>query len=242
MELVELDGIALAVHRWGDAGPHVLFWHALGPDPSGLDFEPVAERLIASGLRVTAVDGPGFGASPLLEADGYGLDALASIVAGVVARLHLAPVVVVGHSWGGAIAVRFAASHPDQVEALVLLDSGHMDYADLADVDERTAEEWVEQVRSRGVQRPEAMGRAMSGMTERISGDWPKIDAAGIPTLIFLATVPPHGDQNREHIERFQEALPRAEVRWLDGVSHSMLSDVGAELGDEVAVWLREIK
>ncbi len=68
MQLVELDDAALAVHEWGSgSGAPLLFWHALGPDASAEYFAPVAERLAAAGRRVVAVDGPGFGSSPLLE-------------------------------------------------------------------------------------------------------------------------------------------------------------------------------
>ena len=68
MRLVELGNATLAVHEWGSpAGQPFFFWHALGPDASAEYFGPVAERLAAAGYRVVAVDGPGFGASPLLD-------------------------------------------------------------------------------------------------------------------------------------------------------------------------------
>ena len=59
-----------------------------------------------------------------------------------------------------------------------------------------------------------------------------------IPTLLLLATLPPHGDQNREYVPRFVAAVPHAEIRWLDGVSHSVLADAGPGLGDEIADWI----
>ncbi len=82
-----------------------------------------------------------------------------------MARLELAPLVVMRHSWGGAIAVRYTAAHPENVAGLVLLDSGHIDYGDLpgADVD-RSAADWVEEVRARDGRLPEARGRAMHGL------------------------------------------------------------------------------
>jgi pimeloyl-ACP methyl ester carboxylesterase len=239
MPTVDAGGLTLAIHRWGDpASPGVLFWHALGNDATGRDLEPIAGRLVASGYRVIAVDGPGFGASPLVDAEHYRLDVLAEAFGAVVRHEGAAPVVAMGHSWGGAIAVLYAAAHPDEVRALVLLDSGHIDYMDLADVSEHSAEEWVEQVRQHDGERPEARGRAMAGLTARISQAWPVLAEHRIPTLLLLATVPPHGEQNREHVPRFSRAVPHAEVRWLEGVTHSMLGDVGPGLGDDIASWL----
>ncbi len=240
MRLVDLDNATLAVHEWGLAtGPALLFWHALGPDASAEYFAPVAERLAAAGHHVVAVDGPGFGSSPLLDEERYALDSLAALVQGLVARLELVPLVMMGHSWGGAIAVRYTAAHPENVAALVLLDSGHIDYSDLPGVDlDRSASEWVEEVRARDGLLPEARGRAMHGLTARVSDAWPEIARHRIPTLLVLATLPPHVDQNREHAGRFQEAIPAAEVRWAENAGHGIVDDVGPPLGDEIAVWL----
>jgi pimeloyl-ACP methyl ester carboxylesterase len=240
VRLVELDNATLAVHEWGSpSGRPFFFWHALGPDASAEYFGPVAGRLAAVGYRVVAVDGPGFGASPLLGEERYALQSLAEVVHQLVVALDLAPLVLSGHSWGGAIAVRYAAAHPETVTALVLLDSGHIDYGDLPGVElGRTAAEWVEEVRARDDRLPEARGRAMHGLTARVSDAWPVIAEHHIPTLLVLATLPPHVDQNREHVGRFQGALPQAEVRWAENAGHGIVDDVGPPLGDEIADWL----
>ena len=103
-----------------------------------------------------------------------------------------------GHSWGGAVAVRYAAAHPSLVRAVVLLDSGHIDYRDLPDVDaDRAPEEWVAEAAARDPRLAEARGKAMHGMTDRVSVAWPVLAEHEIPTLLLLATVDPHGTQNR---------------------------------------------
>lgn len=240
MRLVELGDATIAVHEWGDAdAPTLFFWHALGLEASGQMLDDVAPRLAAASFHVVAVDGPGFGGSPLLDPESYRVEALARLVHRVVATLDLEPIVFMGHSWGGAIAVRYAAEHPDQVRALVLVDSGHIDYADLGGVDApRTPAEWVADAAARDPRNAEARGLAMRGLTDRISDAWPVIEEHGVPTLVLLATQEPHVSQNREHIDRFEAALPSAEVRWVEGASHDVLADVGAPLGDEIAGWL----
>jgi pimeloyl-ACP methyl ester carboxylesterase len=230
----------LAVREWGDSGDiPIVFWHALGPDPSGADFADVGRVLAGAGFHILAVDGPGFGRSPLLPAEGYRLESLVEGLRELVDGRGADRPVLVGHSWGGAIAVHYAAAHPDDVRALVLLDSGHIDYASLPDVDvDRTADEWVEDVRSHDPRRAEARGRAMAGLVEPVSSAWPVLAAHKVPTLLLLATEPPHIDQNRQHIGRFEAAVPHAEVRWVEGAGHGILADAGAPLGDEIATWL----
>lgn len=230
----------LAVREWGEAGDvPVVYWHALGPNPSGADLAEVAPVLVGAGFHVLAVDGPGFGRSPLLAADDYRLDSLVSGLRELIDERELDRPVLMGHSWGGAIAVRYAAAHADDVRALVLLDSGHIDYASLPDVDvDRTPEEWVEEVRAQDSHRAEARGRAMSGLTEPVSVAWPVLAATEIPTLLLLATEPPHGEQNRAHIGKFEAAVPHAEVRFVAGAGHGILADVGVPLGEEIATGL----
>lgn len=234
--------MTLAVHEWGDAADvPLVFWHALGANPSGADLAEAAPVLTDAGFRVLAVDGPGFGRSPLLQADGYRLPALVAALRELVDERELDRPVLMGHSWGGAIAVRYSGAHPDDVRALVLLDSGHIDYGSLPEAGlDREADEWVEEARARDPRRAEARGRAMSGLTEPVSPAWPVLAAHAVPTLLLLATEPPHVEQNREHIGRFEAAVPHAEVRWVEGAGHGLLADAGPPLHDEIATWLVE--
>jgi len=231
------------VHEWGSRDdPPVLFWHALGPDASGADLAPVAPPIAAAGYHVLAVDGPGFGRSPARPSDGYGLATLVHVLHDVVDERDLERPVLMGHSWGGAVAVRYAGAFPDDVRALVLLDSGHLDYRDLPDVElDKDAKGWIAEVRDRpDPRRAEARGLAMQGLTAPVSGAWPAIAEHEIPTLLFLATEPPHVEHNRAHVERFRAAVPQAEVRWPPGAGHGLIEDLGPPLGDEIAAWLVE--
>ncbi len=243
MKLMVVGDAQIAVHRWGDRDDvPVIFWHALGPEASGAELTDVATVLAGAGFHVVAVDGPGFGKSPVLPAERYRLASLVSILHDLVDLLDLDRPVVMGHSWGGAIAVRYAAAHPEDVRALVLLDGGHIDYCELPEVDaERPVEEWVAEVEGREDQRRAiARGRAMSGLTDRVSDAWSVLADREIPTLVFLATEPPHVHENRRHIARFEAAVPHADVRWPEHAGHGILADVGPPLGDAIATWLVE--
>jgi len=87
----------IALHGWGR---------------SGADFQRILD-----GLNALAVHLPGFGPTPP-PPTGWSTadyaDALARAMEG------LGPLVVVGHSFGGRVAVRLAARHPHLVSALVL--------------------------------------------------------------------------------------------------------------------------
>ncbi len=126
----------LFVRRWGTrGGTPLLFLHALGPASSaaflGLGVGPLED----AGYDVAAPDLPGYGGSPPVAPDDYAVPALAERMRELAGDLGWSRFVLVGHSWGGAIACHLAAAHPELVRALVLVDSGHLDYADTPGAD-----------------------------------------------------------------------------------------------------------
>jgi pimeloyl-ACP methyl ester carboxylesterase len=156
MRIVDVAGAPLALRLWGpEDGRPLLFWHALGPAGSGATIAEVAPLLAQRGFRVCAVDGPGFGASPLRSPDRYEVEPLLDLVDAVLDELGWTSASFVGHSWGGALAVLEAGRGPERVEALVLLDSGHVDYGSLPDVDpELSWEGWLSMAAERVAEWP----------------------------------------------------------------------------------------
>jgi len=71
-----------------------------------------------AGLDAVALDLPGFGATPP-PPEAWGAAGYAVAVADVLDELAT-PVVVIGHSFGGRVAVHLAATRPDAVAGLVL--------------------------------------------------------------------------------------------------------------------------
>lgn len=102
-------------HRFGDAGPLVVLLH--GIPGSSEDWRPVAKRLAAD-HRVLACDLLGFGASPRPNAiDALWADAQAEALEPLVEE----PAVVVGHDFGGPVALTLYRRRPDLFVRLVLL-------------------------------------------------------------------------------------------------------------------------
>ena len=99
----------------GDGPPVVVALH--GWRRTSRDFDAVL-----AGLDAVAVDLPGFGASPeppeAWGSAGYA-EALVPVLADELGAART-PLVVVGHSFGGRVAVELAAAHPTLVRGLVL--------------------------------------------------------------------------------------------------------------------------
>jgi pimeloyl-ACP methyl ester carboxylesterase len=114
---LRVDGIDVAFSDVGVGEPALLLIHGLG------SYMPVWQRNIddlARAHRVVAIDLPGYGKSAKGNFE-YSMAFYARVVDGVVDRLALRRVVLVGHSMGGQIAMTHALAHPGKAEALVLV-------------------------------------------------------------------------------------------------------------------------
>jgi pimeloyl-ACP methyl ester carboxylesterase len=74
-----------------------------------------------TGRRVILIDRAGHGFSERKGRQGSSPQYQAAILAQVLDRLGVGRAIVVGHSWGGALALRFALDHPQRAAGLVLL-------------------------------------------------------------------------------------------------------------------------
>jgi haloalkane dehalogenase len=148
------------VREWGSPeGRPLVFWHALGALTSGAYLTEVAPVLTEAGLWLIAPDAPGFGESPALPPEAYRTEAVVGLVQGVLDERGVERAVLMGHSWGGTVMTAFAATHPQRVEGLVLVDSGHVDHQDQPSFPHgKTFEELVEEYArpERGVRTTQA--------------------------------------------------------------------------------------
>jgi pimeloyl-ACP methyl ester carboxylesterase len=112
MKIADVDGVALAYEERG-SGPTVLLIHGT----AARLWDPVSDSLPG---RVIAYDRRSFGAStnpPLADLTRHRDDAAALLDA-----LGAAPACIVGWSIGGVIALDLAATHPESVSSLVLVE------------------------------------------------------------------------------------------------------------------------
>ncbi|MDQ1403686.1 MAG: hypothetical protein QOG03_2002 [Actinomycetota bacterium] len=102
------------------AGLPVLFLHGWGLGQH--TYKAALKRLVHLGCQVYAPALPGFGGSPDLP--DVTLDAYAEWAAAFVEAVDIdEPVFLVGHSFGGAVAIQLAHDHEDLVRYLVLINS-----------------------------------------------------------------------------------------------------------------------
>ncbi len=80
-----------------------------------------ARALAADGFRVIAPDQVGFCKSSKPAGYQYSFHAMATLTRDLLDHAGAKKVVLVGHSTGGLLAVRFALLHPDRVSSLVLV-------------------------------------------------------------------------------------------------------------------------
>jgi pimeloyl-ACP methyl ester carboxylesterase len=116
MAVVDVGGLTVGYERQG-SGPPLVLLHGAMCDRRVWRAE--AEDL-ARDCDVLAWDAPGHGESSDPPED-FGLGDHARCLAGLLGALGVGPAHVIGHSWGGGLALQLAASHPDVVASLVLV-------------------------------------------------------------------------------------------------------------------------
>jgi len=116
------DGLSLRLLEWSRDGVPFLLLHGYGNEAHVWeDFVPT----VAPHYRTLALDLRGHGESDrCADPWRYGHDAVADDVAAVCDALGIGRLVLVGHSFGGRAAMRFAGRHPERLAGLVIVDAG----------------------------------------------------------------------------------------------------------------------
>ncbi|WEG10692.1 alpha/beta hydrolase [Microbacterium horticulturae] len=116
------DGRTLSALRWApastpDAAPQVTFLHG-----AGLNAHTWDTTILALGLPALAIDLPGHGDSSWRDDAAYVAPVLAPDVATALRAWTDGPQLLVGQSLGGLVAAAVAASTPELVRELVVID------------------------------------------------------------------------------------------------------------------------
>ena len=105
----------------GGEGPTVLFLHGWGLGHHA--YRSGLRRLAGLGYHVVAPALPGFGGTPDLEPGNRTFVGYARWLTRFMKAAAITPTLIVGHSFGGGVAIRVLADNPGSGRGLVLLNS-----------------------------------------------------------------------------------------------------------------------
>jgi pimeloyl-ACP methyl ester carboxylesterase len=119
---VDAAGIGTNYLEAGSGDPVVLI-HGSGPGVTAYANWRLVIPALAEEFHVLAPDMVGFGFSERPADVTYGVQTWADQVVGFLDAMNLSKASLVGNSFGGSIALRVAAQHPERVDKLVLMGS-----------------------------------------------------------------------------------------------------------------------
>lgn len=236
MRQIELDrgDITLVMNTQGPRrGPTLLFLH--GGGESRDVWSPVFAQLRPNHWRLVAPDLRGHGESG--RAKDYRFDDFVDDVHQILKRLKGRPVVLVGSSIGGLVALMVAATYPTLVDGVVLLDApSRLSPAAV----KREGQKLVEGIsRGCGVLShvdPELMaGRLIEEVLSRPERLTEAARAICVPTL-FL-----HGTESetvgQTEVRRLSEDIPHAEITSVDA-GHLIARDNPQAVASRIAAFV----
>jgi pimeloyl-ACP methyl ester carboxylesterase len=160
---VRAGDLELATREWpGDERPFLLL-HGLASNACTWDL--VAAILNSRGHHVIACDQRGHGLSDK-PAAGYDFEQVSADLRALIDSLGLVAPIVAGQSWGGNVAVDFAARYPGVAAGIVLVDGGFIDLSS------RPGSTW-ESIAS-DLRPPNLAGTARVDLKRRLGGFHPR--------------------------------------------------------------------
>ncbi|WP_370046577.1 MULTISPECIES: alpha/beta fold hydrolase [Salipiger] len=100
-------------------GPPLVLIH--GASGNLRDWTYRAVDQLARRYRVIAFDRPGMGYTPRIDSNGASIQQQAALLSAASRQLGAERPIVLGHSYGGAVALAWAVEHPERASGLVLV-------------------------------------------------------------------------------------------------------------------------
>jgi pimeloyl-ACP methyl ester carboxylesterase len=210
---VAVDSVSLAVAEWpGPArGPAVVCIHGLTANHTC--WASIAD-VLSPVYRVIAYDLRGRGESDK-PPTGYSLERHNADLRGLLDHFGLGKAVLLGHSLGAHIALRFAAVHPERVAKLVLVDGGLDVRAEVLD--------------------------SLRPAVDRLGVEFPSLDMF----LGFVRALPMFEGRWNDYLERYfrydVEDLPSGAVR-AKAARHAIEEEIANLARERLWIWHHQVK
>jgi len=221
-EFIDVRGLRYHLRHWGEqdtAQPALLMLHGWMDVSASFQFVVDALDALLPGRHVVAPDWRGYGLTARTPADCYWFpDYLADLEA-IIDHLGARPVVLIGHSMGGNVALLYAGTRPQRVQALVNLEGFGLRDQPAARAPARYAQ-WLDQLKTGGSLRDYA---SVAEVAERLKRNNPRLTDE---RAAFLA----------QHW-----AQPRPDGRWVvaGDPAHRLVNPVPYRLDEAAACWSR---
>ena len=118
--IVAVNGNSFYYRDWGGSGQAVVLLHGLASNCRIWDF---VASILGRQLRTLALDQRGHGRS-FKPDTGYDFATVVSDLDGFMSAVGIENPVLVGHSWGGDVALEYAVANPGKVKGLCFVDGG----------------------------------------------------------------------------------------------------------------------
>ncbi len=248
---VTANGVRHHVQRLGGGTHTVVFVHGLVMDNLSSFYFTLANP-VAAFADVVLYDLRGHGMSER-PARGYRVADLVADLGALLDALGVAQATIVGNSFGGLVALAFAAAHPERVSRLALIDA-HVG-----------AEGWAQQMTAtlslQGEARDSMIAQSFQSWLGRhserkrtrlataaqalVEGTSLVADLRDSPPLQLAQVAMPvlaiYGEQSdvRSHAERLAAELPRCELVIQPGCTHSVLWEATQTVRDRIVEFVR---
>ena len=123
------------------SGPDLVLIHGASGNLRDMTFS-LAPRL-AERYRVIAIDRPGLGYTDRINRSGASIAQQAELLMQTARHLGAERPIVLGHSYGGAVALAWAAYYPEDLSALVAVSSPSMSWTTALDPLYRVTSSWL---------------------------------------------------------------------------------------------------
>lgn len=126
---VSVNGNSLHYRDWSGSGQPVVLVNGLA---SNCRIWDLVAPILAEEFRVVALDQRGHGRS-FKPDEGYDFATVVSDLDGVIDALGLPNPIIVGHSWGGDVALEYDIAYPGKARGLCFVDGGTIEISGRAD-------------------------------------------------------------------------------------------------------------